>query len=310
LAHTRQTEAEARLARLPEEQRIERQRQERLVAQARTDLTRAQANRYQDKAKLEEHRQAKQQLSDALNDLKDMPSLKASQRQQAASVRQLRYQVADGDRQLGETQIKAPLGGVVAKRYVQQGELVTSSGSFNAGTAIVRIDDRSRLMVKLAINEIDIARMEVGQRAAVTVDAVPEASFVGKVTTIAPAQNAVGGDAVVKYRVEVTLDEADPRLKSGMSAKVRVRTVDQKGVVKIPIQFLGTDDKGNFVMLPAEKPKDPKSKPKRKDIKIGVKSGTEVVIVSGLAAGEKIVTPTYKGPPRQGMMQFGNEEEE
>lgn len=310
LAISRFGEAESRVAHLPDEQRIERERQERQVAQARVDLVRAQTNRYQDKTKLEELKQARQQLSDAQADLRDLPSLAASQRQQAASVRQLQYQVADGDRQLGETQIKAPVAGVIAKRYVQQGELVTSSGSFNAGTAIVRIDDRSRLIVKLAINEIDIARMLVGQTATVTVDAVPESSFVAKVTKIAPAQNAAAGDAVVKYQVEVSIDGADDRLKSGMSAKVRVRTVDKKGVVKIPLQFLGTDDKGYFVMFPAANPKDPKSKPIRKDIKIGVKSGTEVEVTSGLVGGEKLVTPTYKGPKRQGMMQFGNSDEE
>ncbi|MES1227642.1 MAG: efflux RND transporter periplasmic adaptor subunit [Armatimonadota bacterium] len=311
LARTRLSEAQDRLTRLPEEQRIERERQEKVLAQSRNELDRATVNQFQDKSKEEEYRQAKQQLIDAQNDLKDLPSLGASERQQAASVQQLKYLVADGDRQLGETQIKAPITGVVAKRYIQQGELVTASGSFNAGTQIIRIDDRGKLLTKLNINEIDVARMQVGQTALMTVDAVPEVNFTGTVTKIAPAQNtSTGTDAVIKYQVEVTFDKGDDRLKAGMSAKCRIHTIDKKNVVKIGINFLGTDDKGHFVMLAPANKKDPKSKPTRVDIVIGAKSGTEVEVVSGLKGGEAIVTPSYKGPKRQGMMGPGGGDDE
>ena len=309
LARTRLTEAQVRLTRLPEEQRIERERQEKVLAQAKNELDRANANRFQDKSKEEEYRQAKQQLVDAQNDLKDLPSLGAGQRQQQASVNQLKFLVEDGDRQLGETQIKAPLSGVVAKRYIQQGELVTASGSFNAGTQIIRIDDRSRLLVKLNINEIDVARMQLGQTAIVTVDAVPEVGFSGKVTKIAPAQNVATTDAVIKYQVEVTFDKGDDRLKSGMSAKCRIQTINRKGVVKIGVNFLGTDDKGKFVMLAPANKKDPKSKPTRVDITTGAKSGTEVEVVTGLKGNEAIVTPSYKGPARKNMFGGGGDEE-
>lgn len=310
LNQSRLAEARDRQKRLAEEQRIERERQERLLAQARSELDRASTNRFVDKSKQEEYRQAQQQLRDAENDLRDVPSLLAQQKQQQSSIDQLKFQVADGDRQLRETQIKAPLTGIVAKRYIQAGELVTPSGSFNAGTPIVRVDDRSRLLVKLNINEIDVARMQVGQNATLTVDAVPEASFTGKVTKLAPSQNAsTATDAVVKYQVEVTLDGSDPRLKSGMSAKCRVRTVDLKNVVKIPVNFLGTDDKGNFVMLAPADPKDKKAKPTRREVKVGIKSATEIQITSGLSGGEKIVTPEYKGPKRQGF-NFGPDDED
>lgn len=311
LAQSRLSEAIDRQNRLPNEQRIERERQEKLLAQARSELDRANANRFADRSKQEEYRQAQQQLKDAQNDLRDLPSLMASQRQQKASVDQLRYLVADGDRQLGETQIKAPLSGIVAKRYIQAGELVTASGSFNAGTPIVRVDDRSKLLVKLNINEIDVARMAIGQVATLTVDAVPEANFTGRVTKLAPAQNAASAtDAVVKYQVEVTLDSSDPRLKSGMSAKCRVRTVDLKNVVKIPINYLGTDEKGTYVMLAPADAKDKNAKPTRREVKVGVKSATELQIVSGLTGNEALVTPAYKGPKRQGMMNFGGDDED
>jgi HlyD family secretion protein len=311
LAQSRLAEARDRQKRIVEEQRIERERQERLLAQAKSELDRATANRFVDKSKQEEYRQAQQQLRDAENDLRDLPSLMAQQKQQQSSIDQLKFQVEDGDRQLRETQIKAPLTGVVAKRYIQAGELVTASGSFNAGTPIVRVDDRSKLLVKLNINEIDVARMQIGQNATLTVDAVPEASFTGKVTKLAPSQNVTtAGDAVVKYQVEVTLDSSDQRLKSGMSAKCRVRTVDLKNVVKIPINFLGTDDTGYYVMIAPADPKDKKAKPTRRDVKVGVKSATEIQITSGLTGNEKLVTPAYKGPQRKGMMQFGGDDED
>lgn len=306
LAQTRLADAASRAQRIDEEQAIERDRAQRQLKSAQLDANRANVNTFQDKVKIEEYKRAKQDLIDAENDMRDLQSLGASKRQQEASANQLKYSLADGVRQLGETQIKSPVSGVVAKRYVQAGELVTSLGSFSSGTAIVRIDDRSKLLVKLNINEIDVARMTIGQSATITVDALSGTKFSGKVTKIAPAKAVnAAGDSVVKYQVEITLDQSDNRLMSGMSAKCSIRTVDKPNVIRIPLVFLGQDDKGSFVELAlseAELKKDPKAKGKRVDITTGIRGGTEVEVLTGLSGGEKLKKPAYKGPDRKGMM--------
>ncbi len=316
LDQSKLNEAKERLARLDEEQRLDREKANQQVKAAQADLDRAKADSIQNSVRREDYNQALVALREAEANKRDIDSLEAGRRQQMATVSQLQSSLDDSRRQLSYTEIRAPLAGVIGKRYVQVGELVTSLGSFSSGTAVVRIDDRSSMIVKLQINEIDTARLEVGQTAEIKIDALPDDTFTGKVSKIAPAQigaassstaaPAATSDPVVKYEVEVRLDKADPHLKPGMSAKCTMNVVDLKSVLKIPVAYLGQDDKGFFVLIPSEDKKDKKAKPTRRDVTIGVRSSADVEIKSGLKEGETIVKPEYKGPPRKGMMGGGD----
>lgn len=314
LNKSRLKEAEEKVMRLDEELRLDREKANQQVKAAQAELDRVKTNTIQNGLKQEEYRQALIALREAEADRRDIASLEAARRQQQASVQQIGSSLDDSMRQLRETEIRAPLSGVVGKRYVQVGELVTSLGSFSSGTPVVRIDDRATMIVKLQVNEIDTARLEVGQIAEIKIDALPDTVFTGKVSKIAPAQvgaassstaAATSTDPVVKYQVEVKLDKGDKNLKPGMSAKCSMNVVNIKNVLRLPIAYVGQDDKGYFVYLPPTDPKDKKAKPTRKDIVIGMRTPTYIEIKSGLKEGEEVTKPEYKGPPRQGMMGGG-----
>jgi HlyD family secretion protein len=254
--------------------------------------------------------------------LQDVPIMQKGREQSLATVSQISSVLGESQRQLGETEIRAPISGIVSKRYIEEGELVASLSSFSSGTAIVRIEDRRQMLVNLDVNEIDVARMATGMKAEVmatgmkaevTVDAIPGRTFAGTVTKIAPASKstAVQGqpvptEAVVKYEVEIRLVAADPALRSGMSAKCSLEVVHKSGVLLLPSEYVGKDKKGRFVELP---PATKEGKPERREIVAGSESGSSIEIMSGLKEGDRVQKPTYKGPERQGMMSMSDGEE-
>jgi len=314
LAQSRLANAKESLSTLEASQSVERKLAAERIRQAEADLDRAKANSIQDGVKREQYRQAQAGVREARAQLKDVGVLQASRRQQAATVEQLSTVLRDGQRQLGETRIVAPISGVVTKRYMQIGELVASLNSFSAGSPIFRIEDRSKMLVKLQVNEIDVAKLRIGMPAKITVDAAEGKTLAGKVAKIAPTsigaiQTAPSADPVVKYEVEVTVLDPGSTLKTGMSAKCAMKVIERKDVLRVPVDYLGQDGEKYFLMIRAKGSK-PEDKGKRTLVEIGERSQTHVEITKGAAEGAILALPAFTGPERKGMMSFGPEEGE
>jgi len=303
LAQTRLQGARDRLGRLDGQQDLERRQAEERVRQAKADLDRAMANRIQDDVKRKEYETAVATVREAEIGLRDVEVLQKGRAQGQATVDQLRSVVNDSRRQLGETEIRAPIAGVIAKRLIQEGELVSSLSSFSSGTPIVRLEDRRRMIVKLDINEIDAAKLKLGMKAKVDVDALPDDTMEGQVTKIAPASKiaaaATGAQPVVKFEVEVTLDKSQAGLKSGMSAKCTMDTLRIENVLRVPVEYLGQDTEGAFLMIKPD-PKKKDAKATREAVVPGVRTNTFVEIKSGATEGQKLEKPAFTGPKRRG----------
>lgn len=317
LERTRLDSAKANLSRLADSQRLALMRADEEVRSAQAAYERAVANSIQDDAKRREYQQAILDVEKARAALLQLGILQKSRDQGAAQVDQLQSVLEDSLRQLRETQVRAPFGGVISKRYIEAGDLVTALSTFSAGTPIFRLEDRSKMLVKLQMNEIDVARISEGMKAAIEIDALPDLKLSGTVRKIAPASTGItssaqtgtatsSSDAVVKYTVEIYLDEVSEKIRTGMSAKCTLDIVNKPSVLRVPIAYLGKDEKGHFVLM-APDPKEPKAKPKRRDVKVGANTGAYAEILDGLKAGERIVQPEYKGPSRRDMMDMGSE---
>jgi HlyD family secretion protein len=318
LAKARLNTLQGQIGRLDSEQAIERDQAEETVRQAKAGLARATAGAFRDQTKREEYEQAVHNKLDAEAALLDVESLRASRLQQVANIQQIQDSLNDTLRLLRETEIRSPIDGIVTRRLVQEGELVASLSSFSSGTAIVRVEDRSRMLVKLEVNEIDVAKLRVTMKAKINVDALPDKDFSGTVTKIAPTDVATGAgaagaaaaSAVVKYQVEVTMDDVSPELKSGMSAKCTMTVLDKKNVLVLPRQFVGREKDGKyFVMVAAKDAKGKPGTPKKVTVTVGDSSATSIEILSGVKEGESVHKPEYTGPPRKGMMEFGPDDE-
>jgi HlyD family secretion protein len=314
LAKTRLELARQNMSHLDSEIQAQILKADEQIAQAKAALHSAQANAYAPESKRQDYLSAVAAMETARAQLQDTASMEKGRQQNLATVDQLRSVVNDAKRQLGETQILAPMSGIVTKKSLQVGELATGLSTFSSGTTIVKIEDKSSMLVKLDINEIDTAKLKLGMTSNIDIDAVPARIYHGTVTKIAPASKesatpgASSSDTVVKYEVEIRLTDPDQFLRSGMSAKCTVKVLNRTDVVVLPVEFLLREGRKAYVFIAPANPKDPKAQATKKEIQLGAQTGASVEVVSGLKDGDQVVRPKYAGPARKGFMQGGPDE--
>jgi multidrug resistance efflux pump len=131
----------------------------------------------------------------------------------SARLENAKAQVAAAEDVLGNYQITAPFGGVVAEVNVEVGEQV------GAETRAVSVVDTSSWMIETTdITELEVVDLEVGQKVTFTADALPDVEMSGVVTEISASSILQGGDVI--YTVRIKTDDVDPRLKWGMTVEV------------------------------------------------------------------------------------------
>jgi len=156
----------------------------------------------------------------------------------------MRYQIVEdrgipisGNAASQKARITAPMTGVVIKKGVELGDMVTSGvSSFNSGTVLFTVADLKSLIVRVNLNEVDIAKVHVGQPVRVTLDAYPQKVFHGKVTFVSPAAELV--EKIKVFKVEVTLDELGESFRTGMSANVEILGDRRDKAISIPLEAL------------------------------------------------------------------------
>jgi HlyD family secretion protein len=136
-----------------------------------------------------------------------------------------------------QARVTAPMSGVVIKKGVELGETVTSGvSSFNEGTVMFTVADLKSLIIRVNLNEVDIAKVRVGQPVRVTLDAYPQKVFNGKVRFVAPAAKVV--DKIKVFEIEVALDKLDDAFRTGMSANVEILGERRANAMSIPLEAL------------------------------------------------------------------------
>ena len=143
---------------------------------------------------------------------------------------------------LGWTTVIAPMSGTVTRLNVEEGEIVTSGRSaFSQGAAILTIADLSRMVVKTRINEVDIAKIALGQRVEIRVDAYRDKVFEGRVSEIAPSaytpdqRAGQQGDGTITFEVMIEVVGSPSELLPGMSADVDIIVMQDDNVLQLPI---------------------------------------------------------------------------
>jgi len=137
--------------------------------------------------------------------------------------------------------VTAPMGGIVIRKEVDLGETVTSGvSSFGEGTVMFTVADLKSLIIRVNLNEVDIAKVRVGQPVRVTLDAYPQKVFNGKVRFVAPAAKIV--DKIKVFQVEIALDQLDPAFRTGMSANVEILGDSRPKTLSIPLEALQRRD--------------------------------------------------------------------
>ena len=140
---------------------------------------------------------------------------------------------------LSKCRFLAPFEGVVSALNVEAGEVVITGTMNNPGTQILVVSDLSRMLVRADVDETDVVDLKVGQKAKITVDALPDTSFVGTVTEIgntAKRTITAGSEGQTNFEVKVVFDQDVPQVRPGMTADVEIETGTHAKTLGVPIQ--------------------------------------------------------------------------
>jgi len=182
---------------------------------------------------------------------------------QTTRIRQSNADLENAKYNLSQVTIDSPIDGIVTKRNIELGETVVIGTMNNAGTVLLTIADMSVIETELEVDETDIPNLKLGQVAKVTIDALPDKTFTGKVTEIgnSPITAAASTTRATNFKVVVTVDGQIPEVRPGFTCTADITTATREDVLAIPIQAttvreLVYDDKGNVVKEPVNDPKN------------------------------------------------------
>ncbi len=184
---------------------------------------------------------------------------------------------------LSKTIITAAHDGTLLLRDLTEGQLVTSAASTSGGTLLGEVADLSALMVRTNINEIDVARLKVGDVARVRVDSLRNMMLNGEIKRIATVASESTIDRTRVFPVDVVLDETDPRLRPGMSATVMFTLSHVENVTAVPLSAVFANaDSVRYVFVRKNEGFEVRG------IDIGIADTRRVQIISGLVLEEEI----------------------
>ena len=204
-----------------------------------------------------------------------------------ANLEALRAAVAAAVGQLGDTQsllvdcqIRSPIDGFVAQRLIDPGTVVT------AGQEILDVQYLKQVWITIPVPEEEIRRIYVGQSATITFDALPGRTFTGKISQVPRSADPISR----QFPVRVTLDNPDYRVQPGMFARATIVTDPARPSVTVPPEAINKTKDGTFVLLV-----DDTNTVHKTPVTVGAAQPDAVAILSGLAAGDRVVVMT--GPP-------------
>jgi membrane fusion protein, macrolide-specific efflux system len=181
------------------------------------------------------------------------------------------------------TPLVAPLDGRIIARNVEPGQTVTSQD------AVLVMSDR--LIIKAQVDETDIAQVQRGQPAQMTLDAYPRELIHGTVDHI--RYEAVTVNNVTIYEVDLLPERTPAFMRSGMTANVTFVVSAKPDALLLPAEAIRTDA-GRFVVLrPGPVAGSP---PDTQPVEIGINDGKQIEIVSGLREGDQVLVPEMPLP--------------
>jgi HlyD family secretion protein len=257
---------------------------------------------------------------------RNVESARASLHAAREEVSRSRAAVTASADNVSKTQFHAPFDGVVSALNVEEGEIVITGTMNNPGTQILTVSDLSRMLVRADVDETDVVDMRVGQKAKITVDALPDTSFPGTVLEIgSTAKRGLTStvEGQTNFEVEVVFDHDVPAVRPGMTADVEIETATRVKTNAVPIQavVVRTDRELERAAQSGKRPKPKKGDAIAADedtvgrkereitgvfvvrdgvarfvpVRTGVASETMIeVIADSVKAGDQIVSGPYK----------------
>lgn len=298
------------------------------VKQAEAQLINAKANFERTEQLLNDKAVSQADYDQALSQFEvakaDVEAAKESLSAASFNVKSAQASLKEADDNLRRTTIFAPIDGTVSRLDVEVGERVVGTSQM-AGTEIMRIADLTQMEVNVEVNESDIVKVDLGDKAEIEIDAYVDRKFVGTVTEIANSSsttNMQNSDEITVFEVKVRVERSsyqdliDPGnthlspFRPGMSASVEIQTGTAANVVTVPIQAvtiradstaksnksggrkmdistLDDDQLDECVFILSE------GKAQKRIVTTGLQDNKYIEITSGLEADEAVIVGPY-----------------
>jgi HlyD family secretion protein len=299
--------------------RAEQLHREKLIAQQEFDqrkieLEAQQAVVKEAEARLQQARAQRNQLASALAAAQKRVSVAAANLRRAQDV-------------LQRTVVVSPIDGMVTNLPVRVGETVVPGIQNSPASLIMTIADMSLITAEVKVDETDIVNVKLDQEADITIDAIPNRTFKGRVieigntailrsTGLAASQSAISSQEAKDFKVVIALDNPPAEIRPGLSCTAKIVTATRQKALSLPIQALTTRQRGDL----EEKKKDgvqastridPDEEKRKKEeiqgvfviqgdkavfreVQTGITGATDIEVLAGLNEGEEIVTGSYK----------------
>ena len=246
------------------------EQQRSAVITARENLSLAQENLKRQRDLWRQELTTRESLDRAETDVKvresEVRQAEQQLRTQDQRIRQERAGLANARYNLSKVRIESPIDGLVTRRAIELGEMVVIGTMNNPGTVMLTIADMSVIEAEIEVDETDIPSIRMGQTTKITIDAMPDKSFTGKVTEIgnSPIQttSAQAGQQATNFKVVVTLDGQIPEVRPGFTCTAEITTATREKALAVPIQAMAARelvfDKDGKIVRPPKDEKRPR----------------------------------------------------
>lgn len=213
-----------------------------------------------------------------------------------SQVSQAKTALSTAQATLSNTIITAPADGIVTAVNGQVGENAGSgqsssgqgsSGQGSSASFITLIGNSGTMQIVVPVNEADIANVQVGQSASITLNAYPGQTFTGSIIQVNPTGDTQSG--VTTFGVTVNVSNTDNLMKPGMSANVSIIVAQKENVLTVPSMAVHARGSEQTVSLA---PTDASGRPEVRTVKIGLDDGKNAEVLQGLQAGDQVVIGT------------------
>ena len=209
----------------------------------------------------------------------------ATIRKAELAVNQAELDVKQDEQALERLTIKAPIDGLVVYKEIWSGsgmKKVQIGDTPWPGMPIIGIPDLSKMQAKMTVNEVDISKIEKGQNAIITVDALEGRTYYGSITRVASLARREESTNVKVFDIEVLLDSTDGDLRPGMTVDCRIITGRIPDAISIPMQAVFQKDGNTVVYVMGGRGA------RMREVEVGPKSSDRIVISQGLEPGESV----------------------
>ena len=198
-------------------------------------------------------------------------------------VQRTKIALAEARERLNETEIFAPISGVLIEKLVEQGQIISSGiSNVSGGTTLATLADLSRLFIIADVDETDIGSVQIGQQVKITADAYPGKTFPGKVQRISPRGQVENSITIFKVKIEIQ-GEGKNILKPMMTANVDIISNELKNVLYLPREALRMEKNKKYAAIFVD------NEPKEVPVTTGVRNPIHVQVLSGLKADQEVL---------------------